>query len=72
MNYDRSSRLDYNQRKVKRKYLAEFVQRADTPAAVSLDSHNLVGSHDMGRAMSTKGGGWMFDPSMLLAKDQHE
>jgi len=72
MNYVRPLRLDYTQGKVKRKYLAEFVQRADTPAAVSLDSHNLVESHDMGRATSTKGGGWMLDPSMLLAKDQHE
>ena len=72
MNYVRPSRLDYTQGKVKIKYLAEFVQRADTPAAVSLDSHNLVESHDMGRATGTKGGGWMFDPSVLLAKGQHE
>jgi len=72
MNYVRPLRLDYTQGKVKRKYLAEFVQRADTPAAVSLNSHNLVESHDMGRATGTKGGGWMLDPSVLLAKDQHE
>ena len=67
-----SPKLDYTQGRVERKYLAEFVQRADTPAAVRLDSHNLMESHDMGRATSTKSGGWMLDPSMLSAKGHHE
>ncbi len=49
-------------------YLAEVIQRTDTPAAIRLNSHDLLEPHDMGRATSTESGGGMLDPSTLLVQ----
>jgi hypothetical protein len=44
--------------------LAEFVQRADTPAAIGLDSHDFMQPHDVRGATGTESGRWMLNPSI--------
>jgi hypothetical protein len=59
----RELRLDYSQGKKRDEYLAEFIQRADAPAAGRLNSHDLMQPHDMRRATSAERSGRMFDPT---------